>query len=188
VNRVIFRGRVHGRPLPLGTYRLIATARGRTLATVTLVVVASRPTARELAAARTADVCAMTSTTLLSALSAARGPVGTTSVVSTGPQVSTGGSGDASAAAGAPSHATFPGGQVLGTEFTRTAKGFDASRALLLVAAVLAIVLLGLAALPEGVLTEPRLAILVETRRVELALAGATTLLVAVLVYLAKGW
>ena len=83
--------------------------------------------------------------------------------------------------------AALPHGSVLGARFATSASGFDARRVLLLAAAALAILLLGLASLPRAALVEPRLAVLVETRRSELALAGATTLLVAVLVYLAAG-
>jgi hypothetical protein len=82
-----------------------------------------------------------------------------------------------------PSHA-LPRGQALGTQFGKTAGGSDGSRALLLAGAILAIFLLGLATLPVTALGEPRLAALVETRRIELALAGTTTLFAAVLAYL----
>jgi len=59
----------------------------------------------------------------------------------------------------------------------------DPTRFLLLAAAALAILLVGLAAVPPTALADARLATLVEERRTELALAGAMRLLAAVLVY-----
>jgi len=83
--------------------------------------------------------------------------------------------------------AALPHGSVLGARFATSAGGLDARRVLLLAAAALAILLLGLASLPSAVLVEPRLAALVATRRGELALAGTATLLTAVLVYVFAG-
>ena len=73
---------------------------------------------------------------------------------------------------------------MLGTQFSTPAGGRDVARMLLLAAAALAIALLGMAALPSSLLANPRLALLVEHRRVELALAGCGTLLGAVVAYL----
>jgi len=60
VNRVPFRGRLHGRPLSKGTYRLLVRARGTRAdaAAVKIVVVDGRPLSRDrLRAARDANVC-----------------------------------------------------------------------------------------------------------------------------------
>ena len=59
INRVRFRGRLDGRPLAEGTYRLIAQARGQeaAAATVTIVVVHGKTTLAELRRARRANAC-----------------------------------------------------------------------------------------------------------------------------------
>jgi len=59
INRVRFRGRLGGRPLAEGTYRLIAQARGQeaAAATVTIVVVHGKTTPAELRRARRANTC-----------------------------------------------------------------------------------------------------------------------------------
>jgi hypothetical protein len=59
VNRVRFRGRLGGRPLAEGTYRLVAQARGRktAAATVTIVVVRGKTSSAELRRARRANAC-----------------------------------------------------------------------------------------------------------------------------------
>jgi hypothetical protein len=59
VNRVRFRGRLGGRPLDQGTYRLIAQARGQesAAATVTIVVVRGKTSSAELRRARRANAC-----------------------------------------------------------------------------------------------------------------------------------
>jgi hypothetical protein len=59
VNRVPFRGRVRGRALPAGTYRLIVHAEGAKAhaAEVTIVVVRGKKSAKSLRKARRAAVC-----------------------------------------------------------------------------------------------------------------------------------
>jgi hypothetical protein len=59
VNRVRFKGRLGRRPLPAGTYRLVAQARGReaAAATVTIVVARGNTSPRELRRARGANTC-----------------------------------------------------------------------------------------------------------------------------------
>jgi hypothetical protein len=59
VNRVRFGGRLGRRPLPEGTYRLVAQARGRetAAATVTIVVAHGEASPRELRRARSANAC-----------------------------------------------------------------------------------------------------------------------------------
>ena len=179
VNKVALRGRLHGRPLPVGTYLLSATVRGRPLVGVTIVVAASRPTARELAQARARNACAAVlvqrvfySTTVF------RQPVGMHGPVQTA--ASRPGSVEAASAGPAPAN-------VLGAQFSKPPGGTDPRRLFLLAACALAIALLGLAVLPATALTNPRLGMLVERRRIELALAGAGTLLGALLSYLATG-
>jgi hypothetical protein len=59
INRVRFRGRLGGRPLAEGTYRLVAHARGQetAAATVTIVVVRGKMSSAELRRARRANAC-----------------------------------------------------------------------------------------------------------------------------------
>lgn len=181
-NTVVLRGRLHGRPLPVGTYVLSATIRGRPLVGVTVVVAASRPTARELAHARSRNACATVlvrrvffSTTIFSAPTGSRGPVPVKVQKASGPAT-------VKAAGVAPG-----AGNVLGAEFARPASGSDLKRLFLFAACGLAIAMLGLAVLPAAAVANPRLGMLVERRRVELALAGAGTLLGTLLSYLVTG-
>ena len=78
-------------------------------------------------------------------------------------------------------------GNILGAEFAKPASGSDLKRLFLFAACGLAIVLLGLAVLPATAMANPRLAMLVERRRIDLALAGAGTLFGALLAYLVTG-
>jgi hypothetical protein len=60
------------------------------------------------------------------------------------------------------------------------ARGFGARDAFLLADVLFGLILLGLASLPPRALASPRLAAVVATRRMELAVAGAATIVVAV--------
>ena len=179
VNKVTLRGRLHGRPLPVGTYVLSATIRGRPLVGVTVVVAASRPTARELAQARSRNSCAavlvrrvLFSTAIFRAPTGSRGPLSKKPAHSALVE--------AAAAVPVP-------GNVLGAEFAKPGSGSDLKRLFLFAACGLAIVLLTLAVLPATTFSDPRLGGLVERRRIELALAGAGTLFGTLLSYLVTG-
>jgi hypothetical protein len=181
-NTVVLRGRLHGRPLPAGTYVLSATVRGRPLVGVTVVVTSSRPTERELAHARSRNACATVlvrrvffSTTIFRAPTGSRGPVPVQMQKT-------------SASAPVKAAGVAPGpGKVLGAEFAKPASGSDLKRLFLFAACGLAIALLGLAVLPAAAVANPRLGMLVERRRIELALAGAGALLGTLLSYLVTG-
>jgi hypothetical protein len=77
-----------------------------------------------------------------------------------------------------------PHSGVLAAQFAKPGRAFGAGDVLLLADVLFAVVLLGLAALPARTLAHVRLAAVVEPRRTELALAGAATLVVAVVVKL----
>jgi hypothetical protein len=178
VNKVALRGRLHGRPLPVGTYVLSATVGGRPVVGATFVVTAARPTARELAQARARNACAeevlvqrVFFSTLFRQPTGARGPL---------PARKAPGPAPVKAAGVAP-------GNVLGAEFARPASGSELKRLFLFAACGLAIFLLVLAVLPATAVANPRLGMLVERRRIDLALAGAGTLLGALLAYLVTG-
>jgi hypothetical protein len=183
VNKVVLRGRLHGRPLPVGTYLLTATVRGRPVVGVTIVVTASRPTAREVAQARKRNACANVlvqrvfySTTIFRQPVGTRGPVGAAEATKASRPA------QVKAASAVPAPAN-----VLGAEFSKPARDSDLKRLFLFAAAGLAILLLGLAVLPATAVSDPRLGMFVERRRIELAFAGAGTLLGALLAYLATG-
>jgi hypothetical protein len=171
-NRLPFHRRLRGRRLPPGTYRLTGRVHGRRVVRATVVVAAVRPTIRTLAA----GTCGAAASLLPTSLGAVRGPLLPSSTKR----------GRSPAAAPAEA-AVVPHSGVLGAGFVKSGRGFDARRALLLADALFAIVLLGLAALPPRALADPRLAALVETRRLELALAGVATLAVAVLAAFVSG-
>jgi hypothetical protein len=57
VNRMPFRGRLHGRPLASGTYRLVIGARSRPSAETTVVVARGKISAGKLHKARRANAC-----------------------------------------------------------------------------------------------------------------------------------
>jgi hypothetical protein len=170
--------RLRGRRLAAGTYVLTATVRGRPLVGVTIVVAASRPTARELARARSRHACAAVLVRrVFFSRTIFRAPTG-----SHGPLAKPSGSAPLEAAAAVPAP-----GNVLGAEFAKPASSLDLKRLFLFVACGLAIVLLGLAVLPATAFSDPRLGMRVERRRIELALAGGGTLVGALLSYLAAG-
>jgi hypothetical protein len=80
-----------------------------------------------------------------------------------------------------------PHSGVLAASFAKPSRAFGAGEALLLADALVAVALLTLAALPARTLAHVRLAAVVEPRRTELALAGAATLVVAVVAKLLSG-
>lgn len=148
----------------------------------TIVVTAARPTARELAQARSRNACAAVlvrrvffSTTIFRAPTGSHGPL--SAPVQKGSRtapVKAAGVGPAS-------------GTVLGAEFAKPASSSDVKRLFLFVACGLAIALLALAVLPATAVADRRLAMLVERRRIDLALTGAGTLLGALISYLVTG-
>ena len=173
-NHLPFHRRLRGRLLPPGTYRVTGRTHGRQVVRATVVVAAVRPTAQALGV----GTCGAAASLLRSALGApvaVRGPLLPSTKTLAG---------SLSAPAEA---AVVPHSGVLGAGFTNGGPRVDAARALLLADALFAIVLLGLAALPARALTNPRLSTLVETRRMELALAGGATLGVALVAAFVTG-
>jgi hypothetical protein len=176
-NVVRFRGRVGGRTLVPGTYRIVARVRGgRQLTSLLVVVVAGRaPAPGEVASARAADACAARRDTSGSVASISR-PIATPAPAR---------SGGTKLATGAPASKASPRrGGVLGADFTQTLRDPTSVSPVLLILLAIAICLLGLAAVPRSVVASPVLAEQLTHRRLELALAGTTTLLVVVLAYM----
>jgi hypothetical protein len=180
-NAFRFRGRVGGDTLVPGTYRITPSLRdGTQLKSILLVVVAGRtPAPGEVASARAADACA--------AAWSASG-LGAFAAWISGPTASAllAGSGGTKLAAGAT--ASRPDlsrlGGILGANFAQTLQDPASVSPVLLILLAIAICLLGLAALPRSVVASPVLAEQLTHRRLELALAGTTTLLVVVLTYM----
>jgi hypothetical protein len=181
LNRVRFRGRVHGRPLPPGTYRINAhTVAGRRVLHVAVVVVTRAPTSTQLAAARRANACSA------AALSRFGGPaLGPVLASISVPEVS-GTSANEIVRQQNPSapamlgKATDDGGQPQASGLSSAEISKHITSPLVLVTLGIAIVLLGLAALPTAAIPDPRLTDLVARHRSEVALAGAAALAAAI--------
>jgi hypothetical protein len=168
---------VGGRTLEPGTYRITPRLRsGRQLRGILVVVVAGRtPAAGEVASARAANACAARSGPNGSLASISRPIAAPAPARSDGTKL----------AAGAPASKASPTrGGVLGADFTQTLRDPTSVSPVLLILLAFAICLLGLAALPRSVVASPVLAEQLTHRRLELALAGTTTLLVVVLAYM----
>jgi hypothetical protein len=193
VNRVRFAGRVHGRQLGPGTYRIsIRTAAGAVVRRITLVVVdGSAPTREELRSLRGANTCS----------SGTREP--TSSSTAGGSAASTGsdGDGDGSSSAAelraqnvpqplsdapvqasgvATPHAPDLHSGVLASSVEKTV---HAIRPALVALLALSILLLGLASLPR-VAAEPRVNDLLARHRLEIAGLGAAALVAVALAFL----
>jgi hypothetical protein len=197
VNRVKFRGRLKGRPLQEGTYRLLVRARGARAdaAALKLVVVRGEPlSVEELRAARNANVCGLTSGVDGEAAETALGGSSTSGVGGTsanapgtsasdrgseGAGVDDGGGGGPLAAAGTIGR----GAKTLGKSFTKATEDPASIHPLVGAALVLAILLLALAAVPPAALVSAR-AEAIAYRRFEVALAGTAALAVAFFMYL----
>jgi hypothetical protein len=178
-NVIRFRGRVGGHALAPGTYRITPRLRsGKELGTLILVVIAGRtPAPGEVASRRVANACPGES-------EASGGEAGSLAAISW-PIAAAPTLRDAKLALGAPGsgQASKKGG-VLGADFAQTLRDPTSVSPVLLILLAIAICLLGLAALPRSVVASPVLAEQLTHRRLELALAGTTTLLVVVLAYM----
>jgi hypothetical protein len=175
-NTVAFEGRVNGRTLPPGTYRIDVRAAGnrrRVLRTV-VVITRARPTRAELAAARAEIACGALLPSLFGAvISPAIGiGSGSTAAPGAGPEQGRGGvlaerrseEPSHSSVLGVPAHKAFP----------------------LLVLAVigLSILLLGVGVLPRTAIPHARAAQIVAEYRPMIATAGAAALIGVVIAYL----
>jgi hypothetical protein len=178
LNRVRFAGRIHGRQLGPGTYRISArTPNGRVVQRTILVIVAGgAPSRDELAAARASNACQGTTAggSAASALSPTTGavlaslptpalqqqPSAAALPIPTGPNVHSG---------------------VLASAVEKTA---EAVRPLFVALLAAAILLLGLASLPQTAFSEPRVNDMLARHRLEIAGVGAAALVGTVLAFL----
>jgi hypothetical protein len=181
LNRVRFNGRVRGAQLGAGTYRITArTRRGGTVFRTTLVLVdAGAPSKTEFALARRSNVCR--SAGVLGASSTRGSLTGAAGSVS-----------QASGVAGSTIVRHQKPGKLSGSDDDRGRPVAQAiSRAVEnaknpVVIALLgfAVLIFGLAALPRGVVADPRMMTLVASHRTELAMAGIAALGAAVVAML----
>jgi outer membrane biosynthesis protein TonB len=174
LNRYRFAGRVHGRKLVPGTYRVaIRAAKGRVVRRVTLVVVSgSAPSIVELRSLRAANTC--------------------TNTTEQAPVVSSFGASDSSvtkSAAGAPGSGLGvapPIGRnvhrgVLGSSIQEAT---HAIRPALVALLAMSILLLGTASLPRTAVPGPRVHDALVRHRIELAALGAAALVAVAIAFL----
>jgi hypothetical protein len=178
VNHVPFYGRVGGKVLVPGTYRIAAHAAQTAPVAHVTIIVSDRPnpTLSEVRAARSANVCAgLTLDSALSTGGSAHG--GATSASGSPPSV-------AVLAAGSGDSVSVPevdSGSVLGTAVTKVGRGIQP---LLVALLAIAIVLLGITSLSQPAFLGPRLNDTVARHRLELAATGAAALIAVALVFL----
>jgi hypothetical protein len=185
LNRIRFASRIGREKLGAGTYRITAhTAAGQAVQRLIVVVIAGgAPTRSELAALRTANVCAATR-------EFAGAGAGWTGASITGVSSGTNGSDeDGSFGTKAEQEAASAGGTtepdtggVLGS--TPVEKTAQALRPALIALLLAAIVLLGLASLPRVAATDGRLNDVLARHRVEIAGVGAAALVGVVIAFL----
>ena len=172
-NRVPFTGRLRGRALPAGTYRITARTRGGgTVLRATLVIVESGPPSpTELENARHADVCGAQAALASSRVS---GNAAAAAPEQSGRASGGGQSGDREpgGVAGASHTRAFP--------FSPAAVARNVANPFVIVALGLAVLLLGIAAVPERAIPDPQLTHVLVRHRAEVALAGAALLAAAI--------
>lgn len=174
VNRVGFNGKLHGRQLAPGTYRIDArTGGGVRVLHVTLVIVgAGIPSAAELRAARQRNVC---SGTLGVQAALTFGGFTAVSRVLHGPAKSSIFRQQNPSGTGPHGHRSSAG------PFSPARVSQNATNPFVVAAFGLAVILLGLAALPQRAISDPRLNDVLVRHRVEVATAGAGALAAALL-------
>jgi hypothetical protein len=187
VNRVRFGGRLKGRPLEEGTYRLVVRARGAgaDAAALRLVVDRGEPlSGEELAEARNANVCGTSGTAAGATIDTALGwsptPGGPEGAREGG---TAGASGDDGIGVPVGAGTIGRGAAALGARFATALEDPNAIHPLVWAALALSVLLLGVAAVPPAALTSAR-AEAIYYRRFEIALAGTAALGAAFLMYL----
>jgi hypothetical protein len=164
VNRFRFAGKVRGRPLAAGTYRIaLRTVGGGSVKRITIVVVGgTAPGKTELAVARAANACAAGRD-----VSGVSGPGELASASGVSSSLSSGLSAT-DRLKGANTHSG-----VLASTAEQAAR---AIRPVLLAVLALSILLLGLASLPQPAVPGPRLTDMLARHRLEIAGAGVAAL------------
>jgi hypothetical protein len=170
LNRVRFAGRVNGRELEAGTYRISAGTRLRRLVRrVTVVIVSGGvPSRAQLASARSANVCPA-----LRGIALAAASVTGTSETAGGADVLSSGERSAPSVSAPTKGSNVHSGAVLGSSVEKTAR---ALRPVLVALLALAILLLGLASLPQPAVPGPHLGSLLGRHRMEIVAVGTVAL------------
>jgi hypothetical protein len=177
VNRVTFRGRLRGRTLPPGSYRLRARAlpTRRALAETRLVIFRRKPVPAELAAAQASNRCRASEPAAAGPRTgSAPGPSRNAGVIEVkhAESLQVGPARGRSIRAGA-----------LGAQFSRATDAVKRIHPLLYALLGVAIALLAVAAVPVRYVPNARIAALLAYRRNAVVIAGATALAAVSVVY-----
>jgi hypothetical protein len=173
---VPFRGRVRGRALPSGTYRIRAFVQGRAVAQTRVVIFDRKPFPGEVAAARSSNACGREdSRGVTSAASGTAGENGRSASGNGAPDVLRIEPRSDQAGTG-PHDGGQPAAGVLGARFERATDAVKNVHPLLFLLLGFAIALLTLAALPLRYVPNARIAALLAYRRSAIALTGAMVL------------
>jgi hypothetical protein len=170
LNKIPFKGRVRGRQLPPGTYRISARVRGGGIVLrVTVVIVESGlPSPTELQNAQRSNVCGARAALASTGVSATAGP-GASPGPRNGKSSENGQSNSKTGGVAGKSHTNA-------SPFTPAEVSKQVTNPLVIAALATAVLLLGLAALPKAAIPDPRLTEALARHRVEVALAGAVAL------------
>jgi hypothetical protein len=161
LNRIRFRGRVHGRPLPAGTYRVRAWSHGKTVLRTKLVVRGSVTFCFAAGGASSDDL------------------LGIASVLGGSPKQPGHGRRDENATSGGPSASPAPthdSGGVLGAQVSKVIPGSGETQLALLIVLLGAILLLAVGAVPRSVVPHPGAAAFVARRRAIFTAGGLAAL------------
>ncbi|MFY9580407.1 MAG: hypothetical protein WAQ33_13915 [Gaiellaceae bacterium] len=178
LNRIPFKGRVRGRPLSAGTYRISARVRGggTVLRVLVVIVESGSPSPTELLTAQRSNVCG------------ARAALASNGV--SGTAASSPSQGSPTNQIGQSRKNDSETGGVAGKSHTSASPFAPAevtkqvTNPVVIAALAAAVLLLGLAAVPKAAIPDPRLTDALARHRVEVALAGGAALAAAILALL----
>ena len=167
-------GRVRGRPLPAGTYRISARVRGggTVLRVIVVIVESGSPSPTELRTAQRSNVCGAQAALASTGVSGTAGP-GASPEPPKGQIGQSRKSGSEIGGVAGKSHTNA-------SPFSPAEVTKQVTNPLVIAALAAAVLLLGLAALPRAAIPDPRLTDALARHRVEVALAGAAALAAAI--------
>ena len=173
-----FTGRLRGRTLPAGTYRISARTRGggTVLHIVVVVVESGTPSPTELESARQSNVCGAQAALASSRVTGTSAGTAAERPRPSKPSSSGGGQRESEGPSGGVAGAS----QTNASPFTPAEVAKHVTNPLVIAALAAAVVLLGVAALPQRAIPDARLNDALAHHRVEVALAGAAALTAAI--------